>query len=91
MENKIYVIYRDLNDDGCAISGFIFGTEEDVAACCDELNKDAEEKWDYYYAEELKCLNPDKWDEFQSIITSLSQVIQGHDHCPSPECQSDRL
>ena len=64
MENKFYLIYRDSLDDACSIAGFVFGTEDDVASCCEELNKDAKYEWDRYYCEDLKCLNPEKLNAF---------------------------
>lgn len=60
MEKKVYAIYWDSQDDCCHIKGYIYGTEDEAAAYCEEINKGNKYYWEDYDYEELECLNPQK-------------------------------
>lgn len=60
MEKKMYVIYWDSQDDCCHIMGYIYGTQDEADAYCNELNKNNKYYWEDYTWEELKRLNPHK-------------------------------
>jgi len=66
MEFKVFLISNGIYDidDAGYVKGYIFGTEEDAAAYCAELNKDHEYRWEDFEWEELDCLNPEKLAAF---------------------------
>ena len=66
MEKKMYVIYWDSQDDCCHIKGYIYGTQDEADAYCNELNKNNKYYWEDYTWEELKReennrLNDNSW------------------------------
>ena len=45
-ETKIYLIYKDNQDDACDFIGRFVGTEEEVDQYCDEYNKKCRYEWE---------------------------------------------
>jgi hypothetical protein len=64
MEKKVFIIFQDDPDNygylPSMIKGYIYGTEEEAEAYCEELNKSCKYRWDKYIYDELDCLNPQK-------------------------------
>ena len=62
MEKKVFMIFMDDPESygylPSMIKGYIYGTEEEAQAYCEELSKGAKYRWDQYIYEELECLNP---------------------------------
>ena len=46
MGAKVYLIYKDYQDDGCCFIGRFVGTEEEVDRYCDEYNSKCRYEWE---------------------------------------------
>lgn len=46
MGEKVYLIYKDYQDDGCCFIGRFVGTEEEVDRYCDEYNSKCRYEWE---------------------------------------------
>lgn len=46
MGTKVYLIYKDIPDDGCEFIGRFVGTEEEVDRYCDEYNSKCRYEWE---------------------------------------------
>lgn len=46
---KVYLIYKDYQDDGCCFLGRFVGTEEEVDTYCDEYNSKCRYEWEEIY------------------------------------------
>lgn len=64
MGTKIFLIYKDDNDDYCSFIGRFVGTEEEVEKYCEEYNKKCR-----YYWEKIDWLCVSEMDDVKQIST----------------------